>query len=117
MRSQFDFEVEPFGAYAVSGGPREADYEDEGEQPDASLEFDPEMGSFDPELNGEWSPEVTAVRPTGIERPGGGRIKDRTPPQPADIVTVTGYGGRRIQLHRLAAESWRALVSTARANT
>ena len=116
MRRQFDFETEPFAASALSGGWREADYEDEGEQPDASFEFDPEAGSFDPELNGEWSPEVTASRPTAVERPGGGRIKDRTPPKPADIVTVTGYGGRRIQLHRLAAAAWRALVSTARSD-
>ncbi|HEX6289290.1 MAG TPA: peptidoglycan-binding protein [Herpetosiphonaceae bacterium] len=58
----------------------------------------------------------TSFRPISVESPGGGRIKDKTPPQPADLETVSGYGGKRISLHRLAASAWRALVSAARAD-
>ena len=36
--------------------------------------------------------------------------------KPADVVTVTGYGGKAIPLHRVAAAAWQALVRAARAN-
>jgi hypothetical protein len=60
--------------------------------------------------------EVTGFRPVAVETPGGGRIRDKTPPKQADLVTVPGVGGKRIQLHRLAAAAWRALVGAARAD-
>lgn len=53
--------------------------------------------------------------PVPVERPGGGRIEDKTPPDPADVVVVDGYG-RTVPLHRLAAEAWAALVAGARAD-
>lgn len=64
------------------------------------------------------TPGSTSIgfRPISVESPGGGRIRDKTPPQPADLETVSGYGGKRISLHRLAASAWRALVSAARAD-
>jgi lysozyme len=58
----------------------------------------------------------SAFRTIAVETPGGGRIKDKTPPRASDLVTITGVGGKRIQLHRLAAQAWQALVSAARAN-
>jgi D-alanyl-D-alanine carboxypeptidase len=56
----------------------------------------------------------SAFTPIAVERPGGGRIKDKRPPAPSDIVHVSGVGGRRIPLHRLAAQAWSALVAEAR---
>jgi len=53
--------------------------------------------------------------PVPVERPGGGRIADRTPPDPADIVVVDGLE-RPIPLHRLAAGAWAALTAAARAD-
>jgi LAS superfamily LD-carboxypeptidase LdcB len=53
--------------------------------------------------------------PVPVERPGGGRIADRTPPAPADIVVVDGFE-RTVPLHRLAAEAWAALTAAARAD-
>lgn len=61
-------------------------------------------------------PSPSAFRPTPVETPGGGRIQDKTPPFASDLVTVTGVGGKRIQLHRLAAQAWQALVQAARAD-
>jgi hypothetical protein len=52
--------------------------------------------------------------PVAVERPGGGRIKNKQDPAPADITYVQGIG-RNIPLHRLAADAWRALVGEARA--
>lgn len=52
--------------------------------------------------------------PTSIENPGGGRIRDRTPPARDQVVVVTGVGGKRVPLHRLAASAWQALVTAAR---
>ena len=60
--------------------------------------------------------EVAGLKPVAVETPGGGRIQNKTPPQPADLVTVRGVGGKHIQLHRLAAEAWQASVSAARAD-
>jgi len=51
--------------------------------------------------------------PVPVERPGGGRIEDKTPPAPGDIVVVEGYE-RPVPLHRLAAEAWTALTAAAR---
>ena len=51
--------------------------------------------------------------PVPVERPGGGRIEDKTPPGPDDIVVVEGYH-RTVPLHRLAAEAWGALTAAAR---
>ena len=48
-----------------------------------------------------------------VERPGGGRIEDRTPPVADDIVVMAGLD-RDIPLHRLAAEAWAALTEAAR---
>jgi len=56
-----------------------------------------------------------AFVPVPVERPGGGRIEDRTPPDPADVVVVEGLE-RPIPLHRLAAEAWAVLMAAARAD-
>jgi LAS superfamily LD-carboxypeptidase LdcB len=53
--------------------------------------------------------------PVPVERPGGGRIGDKTPPAPEDIVVVDGFQ-RPVPLHRLAAEAWAALTAAARAD-
>src|SRR5438270_13369152 len=54
-----------------------------------------------------------AFVPVPVERPGGGRIEDKTPPAPADIVAVDGFE-QAVPLHRLAAEGWAALTAAAR---
>ena len=59
-------------------------------------------------------PEAPFV-PAPVERPGGGRIEDKTPPAPGDIVVVDGLE-RPVPLHRLAAEAWAALTAAARAD-
>ncbi len=59
-------------------------------------------------------PSAAAFRPVAVETPGGGRVRDLRPPSPADLVTIAGHRGRRIQLHRLAAAAWRSLVNAAR---
>jgi len=67
----------------------------------------------------EWEADANAAGtfiPVAVERPGGGRIRDKRPPRPSDIVYVPGVGGRKIPLHRLAAAAWRALVDEARAD-
>ena len=51
--------------------------------------------------------------PVAVERPGGGRIADKTPPDPADIVVVEGLQ-RTVPLHRLAAGAWAALTAAGR---
>ena len=51
--------------------------------------------------------------PGPVERPGGGRIADKTPPDPGDLVVVDGFQ-RTVPLHRLAAEAWAALTAAAR---
>ncbi|HXH01995.1 MAG TPA: peptidoglycan-binding protein [Candidatus Competibacteraceae bacterium] len=52
--------------------------------------------------------------PRRVEVPGGGRIKDKTPPK--NLVEVKGVGDRRIPLHPLAAEAWKALIDAARSD-
>ena len=51
--------------------------------------------------------------PVPVESPGGARIRDKTPPSPAELVGVVGVGGKRVQLHRAAARAWQALVAAA----
>ena len=51
--------------------------------------------------------------PVPVERPGGGRIEDKTPPAAVDIVLVRGYQ-RDVPLHRLAAAALAALTAAAR---
>jgi LAS superfamily LD-carboxypeptidase LdcB len=51
-----------------------------------------------------------------VERPGGGRVTDRTPPAPADLVDVPSHERPTVPLHRLAAAAWAALVEAARAD-
>jgi LAS superfamily LD-carboxypeptidase LdcB len=53
--------------------------------------------------------------PVPVERPGGGRIGDKTPPAPEDIVVVDGFE-RTVPLHHLAAAAWAALTAAARAD-
>jgi hypothetical protein len=60
--------------------------------------------------------QPTSFIPTPVESPGGGRIKDLTEPSQAELVAVGGFGGRSIELHRLAAAAWTALVSAARSD-
>jgi len=54
-------------------------------------------------------------RPVAVERRGGRRIEDLTPPHPSLVVTVRGVGGKRVQLHTNAAMAWAELVKAARA--
>src|SRR5262245_51972606 len=85
---------------------------------DTYSELGEEMFS-DPELydglSGEAESLAITFKPRAVETPGGGRIKNKAAPSRADLVTVIGVGGKRIELHRSAAEAWRALVSAARA--
>lgn len=60
--------------------------------------------------------EQEEFTPTPVESVGGGRVKDKRPPPPHDLVTVGGHRGRNVKLHRLAADAWRALVEAARAD-
>jgi LAS superfamily LD-carboxypeptidase LdcB len=53
--------------------------------------------------------------PTAVERPGGRRIEDKTPPAAIEIVLVDGFE-RGVPLHRLAAEAWAALTAAARSD-
>ena len=62
---------------------------------------------------GAWHEEIASELPA-VESPGGGRVRDKRAPAPADVVTVTGVGGKRVPLHRLAAAAWQALVTAAR---
>jgi hypothetical protein len=62
------------------------------------------------------APTASPFTPTPVENPGGGRIKDKRPPNRADVVTVRGVGQRRIPLHRHAATAFRALIRAARAD-
>lgn len=62
-----------------------------------------------------WSFSAPAFRPVAVENPGGGRIRDKRDPDISDTVVVDGHRGRRVRLHRLAAEAWKAMVGAARA--
>jgi hypothetical protein len=65
-------------------------------------------------ISGEVTGRLTDFVPTAVESPGGGRIQDKRDPPPEDLETVKGHGGKQIQLHRLAAAAWGALVAAAR---
>jgi LAS superfamily LD-carboxypeptidase LdcB len=54
-------------------------------------------------------------RPVPVERPGGGRVRDKTPPAGKDLVAVPGFLRDRVRLHHLAARAWTALVDHGRA--
>jgi D-alanyl-D-alanine carboxypeptidase len=56
-----------------------------------------------------------AFQPVPVESPGGGRIKDKRDPSPADIVEVPRAGGGSIPLHRLAAQALDAMTRAVRA--
>jgi LAS superfamily LD-carboxypeptidase LdcB len=51
-----------------------------------------------------------------IEVPGGGRITNKAELHSSDQVTVQGYGGKPIILHRFSARAWNALVRAARSD-
>jgi LAS superfamily LD-carboxypeptidase LdcB len=57
----------------------------------------------------------SSFTPVPVERPGGGRIGDKTPPASGDIVVVDGFE-RTVPLHHLAAAAWAALTAAARAD-
>ncbi len=57
---------------------------------------------------------TTDFIPVAVENPGGGRIQDKRDPDPTDLVTIRGFGGKRLQLHQLAAKAYDALVHSAR---
>lgn len=67
-------------------------------------------------FNQLWTTATGGFRPIPVEVPGGGRIKNITPPASADLVLVAGVGGKRVPLHRLAAAAWQALVAAARSD-
>jgi len=60
--------------------------------------------------------QPTSFIPTPVEAPGGERIKDLTEPRQAELTTVEGFGGKPVELHRLTAEAWTALVQAARSD-
>lgn len=53
--------------------------------------------------------------PGAIEVPGGGRITNKKDPSPHELVHVTGYGARKVPLHRAAAAALQAMIAAARA--
>jgi peptidoglycan hydrolase-like protein with peptidoglycan-binding domain len=57
-----------------------------------------------------------AFSPTAMENPGGGRVKNKTAPRPADIVQVKRAFGGTVPLHRLTAKALEALQCAARAD-
>jgi hypothetical protein len=61
-----------------------------------------------------WELQKSIFVPIAVENPGGGRVRNKHDPHPNNIVTVLGLGGKKIPLHRLAADAWQALVAEAR---
>ena len=61
------------------------------------------------------APTAGAFRPVAVESPGGGRVRDKRDPAPADVTPVKGVNGP-VPLHRLAAQAWTAMVGAARAD-
>jgi LAS superfamily LD-carboxypeptidase LdcB len=61
------------------------------------------------------SDDASVFRPVPVERPGGGRVTDKTPPDPGEIVTIPAFGRPTVPVHHLAAAAWRAMVDAARA--
>lgn len=84
-------------------------------------------GGYPRPVEGNWAglttltSGVAPVAPTSgeqlvaVESPGGGRVTDKRDPAAADLVTVDGPSGQRVQLHRLAAHFWGRLVQAGRA--
>ena len=54
--------------------------------------------------------------PVAMEKPGGGRVKNKTAPRVQDIVNVTGASGGKVPLHRLTAAALNALQCAAAAD-
>jgi hypothetical protein len=94
--------VESAGPEAPSGPSDSADGSSE-----VYLEFEPNAPS---------SSSLTTFVPAPVENPGGGRIKNKKPPNRTDVVSVRGVGQRQIPLHRLAATALQALINAARAD-
>ena len=42
----------------------------------------------------------------GVERPGGGRIRDKRPPAPEDVIEVIGVREKRLKVHRRAWDAY-----------
>ena len=78
---------------------------------DNSSEF-----SLEFESNAPSSSSSTTFVPAPVENPGGGRIKNKQPPDRTEVVSVRGVGQRQIPLHRLAATGLQALINAARAD-
>ncbi len=70
-----------------------------------------------PTLGPTIGPKPTlSFTPVPVESPGGGRIKDKREPREEDLVTVIGYKGRKVPLHRLAAQTLEVMIQAARAD-
>lgn len=48
-----------------------------------------------------------------LESPGGGRIKNKRDPAPADLVEVTGVNGRKLKAQKDAAAAFQSMVAAA----
>jgi hypothetical protein len=70
--------------------------------------FDPTASDFEAEFIGSF-------QPVPVESPGGGRIRNKRDPDPADLVKVPRVFGGSIPLHRLAAQALDAMQRAARA--
>ena len=77
--------------------------------------------ALDAAVHPHWNPAISPLSSNRepfplvpVERPGGGRVQDKTPPEAADLVEVPGHEGRAVPLHRLAAAAWTALLAAAR---
>jgi cell wall-associated NlpC family hydrolase len=53
--------------------------------------------------------------PAPVESPGGRRVQDKRAPAERDLVTIRGYRGKQVRLHRLAADALTAMTRAARA--
>ena len=84
-----------------------------------TFEFNPQFESD--EFGSESQYETTGMSscppftPVSVEKPGGGRVKDKRIPNKSDIVVIQGAYGKT-PLHRLTAEALKALVCAARAD-
>jgi D-alanyl-D-alanine carboxypeptidase len=56
-----------------------------------------------------------SFQPVPVESPGGGRIRNKRDPNPADLVAVPRVFGGSVPLHRLAAQALDAMQRAARA--
>lgn len=86
----------------------------------SDFEFSPESengvheGMFDEfEIAAKGCPPF---RPVAMEKPGGGRVKNKTAPRAAEIVNVPGAAGNKVPLHRSTAEALNALQCAAAAD-